>query len=132
MTTLPATIFASGSSARPDSDRTERAGLVSVGSVDHEHVDAVADQLLGVLGGITVDPDCRTDHQAALRIDGRVVDRRTKRALTGDHTEQPTVIVHDGSNPEPVAAQMVERCGRVDVGAEDVQASSSSSRWPIA
>ena len=52
-------------------DRPQRAGLVAVRGVDHEHVDTVADEFLGPSRRVAVDPHRDGHHQATVRIDGR-------------------------------------------------------------
>jgi hypothetical protein len=94
---------------------------VTVCGVDHQHVDAVADQFLRPARGIAVDPDRDADHEPAVGVDRRLVDRRAQGTLAGDHPEQAPVV-DDGCNAQPVATEVIERRSRLDVGAEDVQA----------
>ncbi len=64
-------------------DRPQRARLVTVGGVDHEHVDAQRHERLGLGGRIAVDAHRHGDAQASLVVDGRTVDRRAQRAGAG-------------------------------------------------
>ena len=93
-------------------DRPQRAGLVAVGRVDHEHVDAHLDERLGLGGGIAVDADGDGDHQPAVGVDRRLVDRGAQRALAGDEAEQAAVGVDDRRHRAAVAST----AGRTPLG----------------
>ena len=45
--------------------------------------------------GVAVDADGDGDHQPAVGVDRRPVDRRAQRALAGDDADQPALVVDD-------------------------------------
>ena len=67
VTTLPATIGRVGCDRAHLLDGPQRAGLMAVGGVDHQHVGAHGQQRLGLRGRVAVDADGDRDPQAAVR-----------------------------------------------------------------
>ena len=122
VTTLPATIFASGNYGAHLLDRLQRACLVAVRRVDDEHVGAEAGEFLGLHRGVTVDADGGGDEQLAVGVDGRLIDRRTQRALARDHTDQLAVGVEHRRHPRGAAPPAPRRSRRgIDAGVEPMQ-----------
>ena len=76
-------------------DGPQRARLVAVSGVDHQHVGAHRQQRLGLRGRVAIDADRNGDAQPAVTIDGRLVDRRAQRTLAGDASDQaPRFVDH--------------------------------------
>ena len=71
----------------------EHRFLMTVGGIDNEHVGTCVEQCLRAPFNITVDAERRTDAQLALRVDSRLVKRRTQRALTRENTHQRAIGV---------------------------------------
>jgi hypothetical protein len=97
-------------------EHLEHPLLMPVGGVDHQDVDADIEQRLGLLLGIPVDPDRGRDPELAVRIEGRLVQRRPERALAGQDAHDRAVAVHHGREAVPAVVQQVERRLRVHAG----------------
>ena len=114
VTTLPATSGRSPATRADRLDGVEHAGLVAVGGVDDEHVDAHLDECLGLRVGVAVDADRDGDHQPAVGVERRAVVRRPERALAGDDAEQPAVGIDHRRDRAAVGREHLERGPGVD------------------
>ena len=87
---------------------------MAVGGVDHEDVDAQFSQRLCFDVGLTVDPDGDAEHQPALGVDSRPVDRRAQRTVAGDDADQSPLVVDDRGEGSTLHGQLLERRHGVD------------------
>ena len=109
VTTLPATTGTCGSSAADGGQRLEHPVLVAVRGVDDEAVGAGVEQLPGLVRDVAVDADRGGDPQAAVGVDGGVVERGAQRAGAGEHADQPPVAVDDRRRPAACAASSASK-----------------------
>ena len=94
-------------------DGPQRSGLMTVRGIDHQHVGTHRQQRLRLGGRVAVDADCDGDPQPAVVVDGGEVDRRAKRALAGDASDQPPRVVDNGRDRQALAAEaLVDLVGR--------------------
>ena len=95
-------------------DRAQRALLMAVGGVDHEHVDTHREQRLGLALDVSVDADGNRDHQPPVGVDRGPVDRGPQRALAGDDPDEAALFVEHRRELTTLGGQRFERRRRVD------------------
>ena len=92
-------------------DRVQRARLVAVRRVDHEHVDAEVQHGLGLHGRVAVDAQRHGHPQPTLVIHVRAVQRGAQRPFASDGADQ-TAVLDDGRRGHPPVRQALEDLGQ--------------------